>query len=306
MSAPAPEISVVIPSWNTRELLRTCLRTLAAADKPSTEVIVVENGSEDGSGDMVAEEFPDVILERNAQNEGFAKGCNQGMRLARGRYVFLLNTDTEVRPDALRRLHDFLETHPDHGAVAPRLIHPDGRTQPTVMSFPRLRTALFFATPLERWFPESRELRRYFLRDWDQESSRDVDQPPAAAFLVRKSVLDEVGLFDEQLWLFFNDVDLSKRMWDAGHRTHYLAEALIVHHVGKSTSKFADYLPQYQRNRLHYYRKHHARLGSAWVKACTATTLADHVVRQGWARLRGKPAEPVRPFVKLWWELLFA
>lgn len=302
----APVISVVIPSWNTQDLLRTCLQTLDAADKPATEVIVVDNGSVDGSADMVAAEFPDVVLERNAQNEGFAKGCNQGMRLARGEYVFLLNTDTEVRPDALRRLFEFLEDNPQHGAVAPRLVHPDGRTQPTVMAFPKKRTALFFATPLERWMPNSAELRRYFLRDWDQESSRDVDQPPAAALLVRKSVLDEIGLFDEELWLFFNDVDLSKRMWNAGHRTHYLAEALVVHHVGQSTKKFAGYLPQYQRNRLHYYRKHHGRLAVCWVKACTTTTLVDHLVRQGWARLRGKPAEPVKPFIKLWWELLGA
>ena len=213
---PDLAVSVVIPSWNTRELLAVCLEKLQEADKPRTEVIVVDNGSEDDSPDMVAERFPEVKLLRNEANEGFARGCNQGMRVARGGCVLLLNTDTEVAPDAIRRLVDFLDEHPGHGAVAPRLIHPDGRTQSTVMAFPNLRSVLAFGTPFERWFPESRELRRYFLRDWDQESSRDVDQPPAACLLLRREVLEDVGLFDETLWLFFNDVDLSRRMAESG------------------------------------------------------------------------------------------
>lgn len=299
-----PEISVVIPSWNTKDYLAACLAHLAAARKPATEVIVVENASHDGSYEYLREHHPDVQVIRNEQNEGFARGSNQGMRVARGRYVLLLNTDTEVFPDAIERLYRFLEEHPGHGAVAPRLVHKDGRTQRTVQEFPTLKTALFFSTPLERWYPESRELRRYFMRDWDQESSRDVDQPPAAVLLLRRSVLEQVGLFDEQLWLFYNDVDLSRRIRAAGHRTHYLAEAKVVHHVGGSTSKFKDFVAVWQRDRLRFYRKHHGRTGQWWLKGCICFTFADWVMARLGERLSGKPSEPIRPMLAKYLELM--
>jgi len=290
-----PVLSVVIPSWNTKDYLAACLASLAAADKPACEVIVVENASTDGSLELLRTRHPEVQLIVNARNEGFARGCNQGLRVARGRYVLLLNTDTEVASDALALLVRYLDQHPDHGAVAPRLVHRDGTTQRTVQEFPTLKTALFFSTPLERWFPDSRELRRYFLRDWDQTSSRDVDQPPAAVLCLRKAMLDQIGLFDEDLWLFYNDVDLAKRMRAAGWKTHYLAEACVVHHVGGSTSKFADFVATWQRDRLRYYRKHHGRLGAWWLKACVTFTLLDWLVTQLARRLRGRPAEPIRP-----------
>ena len=297
----APVLSVVIPSWNTRELTRVCLEFLDRAEKPSCEVIIVENGSEDGSLEMIQKGWPQHRLVVNEENQGFAKGSNQGLALARGRYVFLLNTDTELFPDALRLMIDFLEQHPEYGAVAPKLVHPDGRVQATVHSFPTLRTALWFATPLERWFPNSKELRRYFLRDWDQETTRDIDQPPAAALLLRKQVLDQVGLFDESLWLFYNDTDLSLRMAKAGWKTRYLAEARVVHHVGASTSKFARFIPVWNSNRLTFYRKHFGWRGNAVIKACVSWTFWDYAATQWWRRLRSKPAEPVKP---IWREYL--
>lgn len=303
MSAP-PELSVVIPSWNTKDYLSACLAHLAAAAKPAIEVIVVENASHDGSYEYLREHQPDITLIRNEKNEGFARGSNQGMRVARGKYVLLLNTDTEVFPDAVERLHRFLEEHPDYGAVAPRLVHRDGRTQRTVQEFPTLKTALFFSTPLERWFPESKELRRYFMRDWDQESSRDVDQPPAAVLLLRRSVLERVGLFDEELWLFYNDVDLSCRIRAAGFKTHYLAEAKVVHHVGGSTSKFRDFVAVWQRDRLRFYRKHYGRAGKWWLKGCITFTFADWVAQRLGERLRGRASEPIAPMFAKYLELM--
>lgn len=290
-----PEISVVIPSWNTLDYLVACLESLDRAPKPSIEIIVVENGSEDGSREYLERKRPDVRLVVNERNEGFARACNQGIELARGRYVFLLNTDTEIRGDALARLHAFLEEHPEYGCVAPRLVHPDGRTQPTVQAFPNLWTPLFFATPLERWMPNSRELRRYFLRDWDQESSRDIDQPPAAALLVRAQVLAEVGVFDETFWLFFNDVDLSMRIGKAGWKTRYLADAQVLHHVGGSTRKFASFVPEWQRNRLAFYRKHFGRPAGVWVKTCVAFAYLDWLASRVWGKLRGRGGEPLGP-----------
>jgi len=293
-----PEISVVIPSWNTRDYLEACLRTLLAAPGPEREVIVVENGSADGSRELVEESFPDVRLVVNAENEGFARGCNQGMEQATGRYVLLLNTDTEIRGDALAKLYAFLEEHAEYGAAAPRLVHPDGGTQRTVQAFPNLWTPLFFGTPLQRWFPESRELRRYFLRDWSQETSEDIDQPPAAALLIKSEVLERIGHFDETFWLFYNDVDLSKRMRADGWKTRYLGDAEVVHHVGGSTKNFGPFVLEWQKNRLAYYRKHHGRLAGLWVKACTGLTFGDWWLTQLGRRLRGRDAEPLGPMTR--------
>ena len=298
------ELSIVIPSWNTRDYLAACLAALERAELPANEWIIVDNGSADGSAELVAERHPRATLVRNATNEGFARGSNQGMRLARGRYVLLLNTDTEVAPDAISRLWRFLEEHEEYGAAAPRLVHPDGRTQRTVQEFPNLWTPLFFSTPLERCFPHSVELERYFMRDWDQETSRDVDQPPAACLLLRKSVLDRVGLFDEELWLFYNDVDLARRIKDAGWKTRYLAEASVLHHVGGSTKKFGDFVARWQQDRLLYYRKHHGRWAGRWVKACVFLTFGDWALRQLGRRLRGGDAEEIAPMARVFLEFL--
>jgi N-acetylglucosaminyl-diphospho-decaprenol L-rhamnosyltransferase len=297
-------LSVVIPSWNTRELLAICLEKLFAADTPSMEVIVVDNGSEDGSAEMTATRFPDVVLLRNEKNEGFARGCNQGMRIAQGRLVLLLNTDTEVAEDAIRLQVNFLLEHEEYGAVAPRLIHPSGQTQPTVMAFPGWKTPLFHGSLFQRWFPESRELRRYFERDWDQESDRDVDQPPAAVLLLRRRTLEEIGLFDEGFWLFYNDVDLSLRMMRAGWKTRYLADAVVVHHIGASTSKFARFLPEYYANRLLYFRKHFGHPAGWWVKLCSVLEILDFVASQLWERLHRRPYLHVGEVIKDWFVFL--
>ena len=292
------ELSIVIPSWNTRELLRACLASVRAADKPETEVIVVDNASADGSADLVAAEFPEVVLQRNDRNEGFARGCNQGIALSRGRYVLLLNADTEVHAGAIPLMVGWLEEHPEYGASAPRLVHPDGRTQRACQAFPSWWTPLFFATPLERWLPESRELRRYFLRDWDHEDDRDVDQPPAACLCIRRAVLDEVGTFDEELWLFYNDVDLSRRMAAAGYCTRFRSEARVLHHVGASTSQYGEFLTEWQKNRLAYYRKHHGFLAGPWLKLCVSFAFADYLVGNAVRKLRGRGGDPLGQLVR--------
>lgn len=292
----SPKLSIVIPSWNTRELLRVCLNTIAEAAKPSCEVIVVDNASGDGSADMVADEFPAVQLLRNSVNEGFAKGCNRGIKAASGELILVHNADTEVFPDALELMIEFLDSHPDYGAAAPRLVNADGTTQGGCMDFPGLWTPLFFGTPLERWMPNSFELRRYFMRDFDHEEDCDIKQPPAACLLVRGSVFDEIGVFDEQLWLFFNDVDFSLRLAKAGYKTGFVAGAKVMHHVGASTSQFGGMHVEWQKNRLYYYRKHFGRFAGLWVKLCVLWTFLDFAGLQLFRRIfRRRTAEPVGP-----------
>jgi len=257
---PAPagpaEISVVVLSWNTLELLRACLASLDVARRVlPLQVIVVDNASDDGSADMVAAEFAWAELLRNPVNDGYARGNNLGAARATAPWLMLLNSDTEVPPDVLPTLRDFLASHPDYGGVAPLLHHADGTVQRSCKRFPTLGVALFFDTYFERWFPQNKVLPRYFMSDFDHEHSADVDQPPAAAFLLSRAHWEQLGGFDERLWLFFNDVDLCRRLHARGLKIRYLAEARILHHEGKSTSRFHEMGREWHRNRLAYFRK---------------------------------------------------
>ena len=278
------QVAVVIPSWNTAALLARCLKALERSTL-ECETLVVDNASDDGSAQMVARDFPQVALLRNPINEGFAKACNQGLRASRAPLVLLLNSDTEVAEDAIALLARFLDSRPEYAAAAPRLIDQGGGTQRACMNLPNWSTPLWFGTPLERWFPRSAELARYFARDFDYERDGDAAQPPAAALLLRRSVLEALGGLDESMRLFFNDVDLSRRLLAAGWRTRYLCGARVGHVGGASTQAAPDLLERWHLDRLAYYRKHHGRIGGAWVKCCTSLAWLDFALRASLERV---------------------
>jgi N-acetylglucosaminyl-diphospho-decaprenol L-rhamnosyltransferase len=282
-------LSVVVLSWNTRELTLACLAALfAERPRHEREVIVVDNGSADGSADAIAAAFPQVRLVRNADNRLYAAGNNQGTALARGEIVCTLNSDTEVRPGALDLLVDWLHAHPEHGAVAPRLVDPDGSVQRACHRFPTLATALCFDSWWGTWWPGSRVQARYLMHDFDHLHDRDVDQPPGACFAMRTAEWRALGGFDETLSLFYNDVDLCRRLWRAGRRVRYLAGAEVMHHRGASTRAFARMLVVWHKNRLAYYRKHHGVPGAAWVRLCMRLRIWEEWLRIG-ARNRDDP-----------------
>lgn len=286
-----PVLSVVVLSWNTKDLTTRCVQALFD-DVPRhvREVIVVDNGSQDGSADAIAAAFPQVRLLRNADNRLYAAGNNQGAAIATGEFVCTLNSDTEVRTGALDRLVDFLRTHPGHGAVAPKLVDPDGSVQHACQRFPTWFTALCFDSWWGTWWPGSRVQARYLMRDFDHLASRDVDQPPGACFLMRTAEWRALGGFDETLSLFYNDVDLCRRLWRQGRRIHYLATAEVMHHRGASTKNFAKMLVVWHRNRLAYYRKHFGAVGAAWVRVCVRLRIWEEWWRIG----RRNPGDAVR------------
>lgn len=279
----SPTVSIVILSWNTRELTRACLGAIRNCRERSTleyDVIVIDNASADDSLAMIRSEFPEVRLFKNDVNLGYAKGVNQGLKLATGEYTMLLGSDTEVRPGTIETMVAFLDNRPDVGAVAPRLVYPDGRPQRSCMRFPDLLTALWYDTPLEQFFPDGRPLRRYFYRDWDHTGSRPVDQPPGTCLLVRREVVDDVGPMDRRLWLLFNDVDWCKRIKTAGWGIWYLHEGTeVAHHLGGSTRNFRTFPVEWHRNRLFYYRKHHHLMGVILTKLALIYIVLREVVR---------------------------
>lgn len=273
-----PDLSILILSWNTKDLTLACLDALQQDEtRHSREVLVLDNGSQDGSADAVeafCEEHRGYRLLREEENLGYAIGNNRAAAEATGRYLCLLNSDTEVRPGALDLLVAFLESQLEKQregqaggwAVSPRLVHPDGRTQSACKRIPGLAVALVYDLPWARWPGFRRIDDAYYYRDFDHESSRCVEQPPGACFVIARDLWQELGGFDEELWLFYNDVDLCKRLADRGGRIQYLADAEVLHHEGASTRNFTKMVPVWARNRISYYRKHHGRLGAFIVR----------------------------------------
>jgi N-acetylglucosaminyl-diphospho-decaprenol L-rhamnosyltransferase len=256
-STPRPDISVVIPSWNTQGLTRDCLRSLLHQDHGCRlEVVVVDNGSHDGSPDMIEREFPEVVLIRNERNEYFSKACNQGAAVATGRYICYLNSDTIVTPEALGRMKAFLEHNPGYGAVAPRLDNPDGTVQPICRRFPKLIEVAIDQFGFERFEFARRYRDRAAMKDFDHLSSADVEQPPGACLLMRRSDVDAIGGFDESMPLFYSDVDLCLRIWRAGRPIRFLAEARIFHVGSASVVRHPLWRAEFMRNQVRYFRKH--------------------------------------------------
>lgn len=227
-----PDISVVILNYNTRDLTRTCLTTLLASrlEKYVMEVIVCDNGSEDGSVEMIADEFPGVILIKNGKNLGFAAGNNPGIRKAKGRFVLLLNTDTEIPRDTLRVMIGFMDSNPDAGAATCKLLLPDGSMDPAChRGFPTPWASLTYLVKLEKLFPKTRLFGEYHQGYKDLASIHEVDCIVGAFFMVRREVISEVGLLDEDYFMYGEDIDWAYRIRKAGWKIMYNPTVTILH-----------------------------------------------------------------------------
>lgn len=259
-SVPAVRLSVIIVNWNTVELLRACLRSLQQFPPADThEIIVVDNASSDGSPDMVRSEFPAVRLLALDANLGFSRGNNAGIDVAAGEYIFLLNSDTEVRANALQRMMDYMDAHPDVAATGAKLVSPDGSIQESCRAFPSHRTALFNRKSLlTRLFPQNRYSRQYLLTDEQRLQTREVDWVMGAALMTRRSVIDKVGALDPDFFMYAEDVDWCYRMHKAGGKIVYLPDAAIMHHYEKSARK-APFRMNLQRHKSMwlFYKKHY-------------------------------------------------
>lgn len=286
-------LSVVIPSWNTCDLLRGCLCALDPALPSSSEVIVVDNASHDGSGTMVAREFPHVRLLRNERNEGFARAINQGFERTRGDYVLILQADTELYTTSLRPLVTFLDENERYGAVTPRVLNPDGSVQPIVGGAPRLTTPLWDA--LRRWAPDAPELVRYEGGWFDYSRDEDVERVAAVCLLLRRKALRKRDPLDEGLGFFFTDTDLCTRLAQGGWRMRYLTEVQLFHHGARSLVQLPDLARLWHRSRVAYYRKHHGRLAGDWIKLCAGLGFADNLVAELWRRANGCDEIPLGP-----------
>ncbi|RLC60970.1 MAG: glycosyltransferase family 2 protein [Chloroflexota bacterium] len=273
------DLSIVIVNWNVRDLLRRCLHSIPnLQSSPSGEVIVVDNASTDGSVEMVRAEFPGVHLIANADNRGFPAANNQGIAVAQGRYVLLLNPDTEVVGDALATMVAFADAHPDVGIVGPQLLNPDGSVQSSRRRFPTLATAFFESTWLQGYAPR-RLLERYYVLDRPDDAVQDVDWVTGAAVMARREAIEQVGLLDEGFFMYSEELDWCRRFREAGWRVVYLPAAQIVHHVGKSSEQVvAARHIHFQTSKVRYFRKYH---GSPAAEALRLFLLGNYVWQLG-------------------------
>jgi len=263
------DLSIVIVSWNVKDLLERCLASIAECSERAhlqCEIIVVENASTDGSADMIRRRFPDVRLITSDINLGFVKGNNAGVAHSSGRYLLLLNPDTEVIGDALQTMVSYMEQRPRVGALGPMLLFPDGRVQPSRRRFPTLVTAFVESTVLQQWSPGNRALRRYYVLDRTDTEAQDVDWVIGACLLIRREAWEQAGPLDESFFMYSEELDWCRRLKQAGWRVVYIPDAKVVHHEGQSSIQVAPARHIYfQSSKVLYFRKHHG--------ACTGEAL---------------------------------
>lgn len=225
-------MSVVILNYNTLELTRLCLTTLlnSELDPYTMEVIVCDNASTDGSMDMVAREFPQVVRINNGKNLGFAAGNNPGIRKAKGRFILLLNTDTEMPKNTLRTMISFMDKTPDAGASTCKLLLPDGSMDPAChRGFPTPWAAITYLLKLEKLFPKTKLFGQYHQGYKDMNVIHEVDCIVGAFFLVRREVVDDVGLLDEDYFMYGEDIDWAYRMRQHGWKILYNPTVTMLH-----------------------------------------------------------------------------
>lgn len=301
------DLSIIIVNWNVCELLRRCLASIEAnRGDLSLEAIVVDNASPDDSVAMVEREFPQVHLIASQENLGYTGGNNLGAKEAQGRYLLILNPDTEIVGDALEQMVAYLDEHPTVGAVGPQLRYPDGSVQSSRRRFPRLATAFFEGTPFSmRWFPDNRFKRAYRMADRPEDEIQSVDWLVGAALMIRREAWQEVGPLDDQFFMYSEELDWCHRCRDAGWEIHYLPQAQVIHHHTGSTRQIGatKWIRAY-RSRILYFRKY---FGAGWATAIRLFLLMNFawlLCEQAAKWALGRRYEARRQRMRAYWQVL--
>ena len=258
---PLPDISVIIVSWNVKDLLYQCLVSLMRQTGVTAEIFVVDNASTDGTPAMVGQSFPRARLIVNDKNVGFAKANNQALNLAAGRYLLLLNPDTELRPDSLKQVVDFMEKHPRAAIAGCRLLNTDGTLQPSVRRFPTLVSQAWILLKAHHLLPTA----KYWASNFNYHQAQEVDQVMGAFFMIRREAFAELGMLDENFFIWFEEVDYCRRAKNCGWQVWYAPVTEVTHHGGQSFNQLMSFTKQrmFNRSMLYYFKKHHRR--SSWL-----------------------------------------
>lgn len=285
----AGTIAVAVINYNTREHLAACLASVMP--ERATQVIVVDNGSTDGSPEMVEREHPAVELVR-APNEGYGAGANAAVRHARTPYVLVLNSDTRLHPGALRGLAGYLDTHPNAGMVGPRLVNPDGTLQPSIYPTPAPLAELMRWTSLARLARLVPAWRDKYLVDQGHDRAEAVGWVVGAALAIRKAAFEAVGGFDTAFFMYSEEVDLAYAMQKAGWEVHFAPAATVTHFGGASTEAYrAEMMARLFASMHLFYQKHYPAGRQRQLKAIITYFMLRNLVRDRWRLLRGRCPE---------------
>ncbi len=307
------DLSIVIVSWNVRALLAACLASLQRAQLslggaddslPSAEIIVVDSHSSDGSAEMVRESYPAVQLLRQAQNLGFSRCNNIGLAKASGRYILLLNPDTEVHPDAIGALVDYLDANPEAGIIGPHTLNSDGSHQSTRRRFPTMWTGIFESSWLAGFAPAWVE-RDYRLLDTDNRAVLEVDWVQGSALLLRREVYRGIGGLDEAYIMYSEELDYCRRAKAAGWRVLYHGGAYITHHGGQSSQQASGETQiHFHTSKLRYFRKYHGFAAYALLRTLLLAQFSWQLALESLKGALGHKREMRAQRVRHYWQVL--
>ncbi|WP_054942190.1 glycosyltransferase family 2 protein [Paenibacillus ihuae] len=256
------DVSILILNYNTCRLTLDCIRSVYESDTNySYEIILIDNHSHDDSVEKISAEFPDVLLIANSENVGFARGNNQGMEVASGRYVLLLNSDTVIRRDTLETMVSFMDSRPDLGASGCKVILPDGSLDKACKrGFPTPSASFYYAFGFSKLFPDKPKFNGYQLGYLDPDQAYPVDCLVGAFMLLRRKTIDQVGGLDEEFFMYGEDLDWCYRIKEAGWGIYYYPQTSIIHLKGGSARRRPfKIVYEFHRAMILFHRKHYSR-----------------------------------------------
>jgi len=311
---PSVDLSIIIVSWNVVDLLRACLNSISndhalkLSNSDSgyirTEIIVVDSLSQDTTTTMVASEFPYVKLIAQSENVGFTKGNNIGFEQAVGRFLMLLNPDTEIIGDALSRMVDYIEKHQNVGIIGPHTLNTDGTTQSSRRRFPTIATGFFESTWLQNWGPES-ILDRFYVADKPDDGVYDVDWVQGSALLARRQLYQDIGGLDTEFVMYSEELDWCKRAKDAGWRVVYFGEAHIFHHGGKSSEQSgARKHILFQQSKLRYFFKYHGNFVATVLRIFLLSSYLCQILIESAKSALGSKRQMRNERIRTYWQVV--
>ena len=253
------DLSIIIVNYNVKEFLQNLLYSISKASSNTTmEIIIVDNASDDGSVELIREKFPSVQIISNEKNQGFGKANNQALQIAKGKHILLINPDTIVSEDTFDMLIDFFEKNPEAGLAGCKILNPDGSLQLACRrSFPGPWTSFCKVTGLSNLFPKSKIFARYNLTYLSEDETYEVDAISGSFMMMRKEVYDTVGGFDEEFFMYGEDLDLCYRIQKAGYKVFYFHNTQIIHYKGESTKRSSFDETNLFYNAMHLFVKKH-------------------------------------------------
>jgi len=256
------QLSIVIVTWNCKEFLRECLESLAKYRcDAAAEIIVVDNDSRDGTAELMGECYPEVTLIQNGENLGFARGNNVGLRICSGKYICLINPDVRVLDGCIQRMMGYMERNPRVGLLGPRMLDANGVSGRSYMGAPTLWNLFCRALSLDALFPHNKLFGGFLMFYFDRSRTAEVDILNGWFWMTRRQALDEAGPLDENLFMYADDLDWSKRFRDAGWKVVYFPEAESIHYGGGTTARAPiRFSVEMQKANFQYWQKNYSRV----------------------------------------------